>query len=163
MPKDGESLKLMLSQLEEQEQAMMEMFTGTTVKENKTFTIKLVPRQNLEKEVLFRFSKHLGVVANNDLSGNPVYVNLTDLGVLPATDEKTRKEKKKMDGVIYNVPGKASVKVYDNRKTYFEGEVPVTQFGTTEVLSNSLFNKRLNTKVTFDPVTGGLIRLEGEE
>lgn len=163
MPKDGESLKLMLSQLDEQEQAMMEMFTGTTEKRKKIVTLKLVPNQNLERGVLFRFSKHLGVVADSDLSGAPVYVNLTDMGIIPAPDEKAKKEKKKLDGLVYNVPGKALIKIYDNRKTFFEGEVPVTQFGTTEVLSNNLFNKRLNTKVTFDPVTGGLIKLEGDE
>ena len=163
MPKDGESLKLMLSQLDEQEQAMMEMFTGSTEKVNKTFTLKLVPNKNLEKEVLFRFSKYLGIVANNDLAGVPVYVNLTDMGVIPAPDEKAKKEKKKPEGVLYNVPGKALIKIYDNRKTFYEGDVPVTQFGTTEVLSNNLFNKKLNTKITFNPVTGGLVKLDGEE
>lgn len=163
MPKDGESLKLMLSQLEEQEQAMMDMFTGITNKETKTFTLRLIPNKDLNKEVLFRFSKYLGVVANNDLAGAPVYVNLTDLGTVPVADEKAKKEKKKTDGIIYNVPGKAQLKIYDSQKTFYEGDVPVTQFGTTEVLSNNLFNKKLGTKVTFNPLTGGVIKLEGSE
>ena len=159
MPKDGESLKLMLSQLEEQEQAMMDMFTGITEKETKTFTLRLVPNKDLSKEVLFRFSKLLGVVSNSDLAGNPVYVNLTDLETVPPTDP-AKKEKKKMDGVIYNVPGKAHLTIYTPQKAYYEGDIAVSQFGTTEVLSDNLFNKRLNTKVIFDTATGGLIKLE---
>lgn len=163
MPKDGESLKLMLAHLDEQEQAMLEMFTGTTEKETKIFNLRLVPNKNLNKEILFRFSKYLGVVGNNDLAGAPIYVNLTDLSILPAPDEKNKKDKRKPDGIIYNVPGKAKLTIYSNKKTFYEGEVPVSQFGTTEVLSNNLFNKKLGTRVIFDPVSGGLIKLEKEE
>lgn len=161
MPKDGESLKLMLANLEEQEQAMLDMFTGITEKENTTYTVRLTPNKNLTKEILFRFSKRLGVLGVNDLAGAPVYVTLTDLNTLPvSTEEKSRK--RKLDGVVYNVPGKARVIIFDNRKTFYEGDVPVTQFGSTEILSDNLFNKKMNTKVTFNPVTGGLVKLEKE-
>ncbi len=162
MPKDGESLKLMLANLEEQEQAMLDMFTGITERENTTYTVRLTPNQNLTKEILFRFSKHLGVLGVNDLAGTPVYVTLTDLSTLPAATEEKAK-KRKLGGIIYNVPGKARIVIFDNQKTFCEGDVPVTQFGSTEVLSDNLFNKKMNTKVTFNPITGGLIKIEKEE
>ena len=160
MPKDGESLKLMLSNLDEQEQAMLDMFTGITNKETKTFTIRLVPNKNLTKEVLFRFSRKLGVVGNNDLGGTPVYINLTDLATVPAPEEKAKKDKKKPEGIVYNVPGKAQITVFDTNKTFFEGELPITQFGNQENLAGTLFDKKATTQVTFDPSTGGLLRIE---
>lgn len=160
MPKDGESLKLMLNNLEEQEQAMLDMFSGITDKETKKFTIRLIPTKNLEKEVLFRFSRKLGVVANDDLGGAPIYVNLTDLKTVPAPDEKTKKDKKKIDGVMYNVPGSAQITVFNNQKQIFEGIFPIAQFGNQETLADNLFNKKTTTQVTFDPTTGGLIKIE---
>lgn len=41
MPKDGEQLKIMLANLEEQEAAMTEMFSGTLNKDERIFTIRL--------------------------------------------------------------------------------------------------------------------------
>lgn len=160
MPKDGEAMKLMLANLEEQENAMLKMFSGTTERETKTFILRLVPNKDLSKEVLFRFSKHLGVVANDDLGGAPVYVTLTNLNTTPAPDEKTKNEKKKLEGIIYNVPGKAQLKIFSGNKTYFDQTISVTQFGNQETLANDLFNKKATTQVTFDPVTGGLIKIE---
>lgn len=162
MPKDGESLKLMLSNLEEQEQAMLDMFTGITDKETKTFTVRIVPSKNISKEVLFRFSRKLGVVANNDLSGTPIYMTLNDLGTVPEPDIKAKKEKEKKrpEGIVYNVPGKAQVIVFDSKKTFFDGTLPITQFGNQETLAGNLFDKKATTQVTFDPATGGLIKIE---
>ena len=57
--------------LNAQEDAMTKMFSGTRDKEEKTFTIRLTPDKELNNEVAFRFSKKLGVVANNDLAGTP--------------------------------------------------------------------------------------------
>ena len=78
---------------------------------------------------------------------------------LPPADEEA-KAKKKLDGVIYNIPGKGNIIVKTSDKTYFEGELPITQFGETEVLVNSLFNKKVNTRVIFSPVTGGIMKID---
>ncbi len=45
MPKDGAQLKLMLDHLDEQEQAMTEMFSGVLNKEEKIYTIRLTPQR----------------------------------------------------------------------------------------------------------------------
>lgn len=54
MPKDGAQLKLMLDNLNQQETAMTEMFSGKIKKEPKTFTIRLTPKE-MKDEVAFRF------------------------------------------------------------------------------------------------------------
>ncbi len=147
MPKDGAQLKLMLDNLNQQETAMTEMFSGKIKKEPKTFTIRLTPKE-MKDEVAFRFSRKLGVVANNDLAGEPYYISVTDLksSDVSATEEG----KKKVDGVAYNLPGKAQVTLMYNNKKLFDDQLPITQFGTVEYLAPVLFNKNSTIKVLFE-------------
>lgn len=160
MPKDGEQLKIMLQNLEEQENAMTQMFSGTLNKEEKIFTIRIHPDKEINKEVAFRFSKKLGVVANDDLAGEPVYISIKDLKTpnVPQEDGK-----KKIDGVAYNVPGKAQVTMTKGKTTLFNDELPVTQFGTTEYLAPALFNKKSTIKILFNSNTGGLVKVDKED
>ena len=48
-------------------------------------------------------------------------------------------------------------------KTLFSGELPVTQFGYTEVLTDGLFDKKINTRVIFNPETGGIVKIDKNE
>lgn len=159
MPKDGAQLKLMLDNLNQQEHAMTEMFSGRIKKEAKTFTIRLTPRE-MKNEVAFRFSKKLGVVAQNNLAGEPYYISVTDLKTpdLPTAEEG----KKKVEGVAYNLPGKAQVTLVHNNKKLFDDQLSITQFGTVEYLAPVLFNKNSTIKVLFDTATGGLIKVDRE-
>lgn len=163
-PSDGAQLKIMLDNLNVQEEAMTQMFSGIRDKEEKTFTIRLTPEKELSNEVAFRFSKKLGVVANNDLAGSPFYISLKDLkSVKIPQEEGNGKKKKEMEGIAYNVPGQALVTLTDGKKKLFEGELPVTQFGIIEYLAPVLFNKNSTIKVYFDPNTGGLLKVDREE
>ena len=121
-PSDGAQLKIMIDNLNAQEEAMTEMFAGTRNKEEKTFTIRLTPDKELENAVAFRFSKKLGVVSNDDLAGVPYYINLKDLKTvkMPQEDEKKKKD---LDGIAYNVPGQALVTLTDGKKKLYESEI----------------------------------------
>ena len=158
MPSDGAQLKIMLDNLNLQEEAMTEMFSGVRNKEEKTFTVRLTPDKEFDNEVAFRFSKKLGIVANNDLAGTPFYISLKDLKTVKIPQEDGKK-KKEMEGIAYNVPGQAMVTLTDGKKKLYEGEIPVTQFGIIEYLAPVLFNKNSTIKVYFDPVTGGLLKV----
>ena len=159
MPQDGAALKIMLTNLEAQEKALTEMFSGYTDRTEKTFTFYVEPEQEITDQVVCRFSKKLGVVKGDNLAGEPIYVSVTNESSLPPADEDAN-AKKKLDGVIYNIPGKGKVVVKTTGKTWFDGELPVTQFGETEVLVNSLFNKKVNTRVIFNPTTGGIAKID---
>lgn len=58
MPKDGASLQLVIDNLNQQEQAMTEMFTGITDREDKVFKIQLSPENGLDNVIALRFSKN---------------------------------------------------------------------------------------------------------
>lgn len=162
MPKDGEQLKLMLDNLNRQEKAMTEMFTGKTVEQSQTFTVRITP-QEMQNAVISRFSTRLGVVDSNNLAGEPIYISITDLKTIniPPVDEKD--QKKKIEGVAYNAPGKAKIEIKYKHQKLFEDELPVSQFGTTEYLAPVLFNKNSVTQVLFDTTTGGLLKVDRGE
>lgn len=159
MPQDGAALKIMLNNLEEQEKAMTEMFSGFTERTEKSFTFYVVPEEEIREKVIFRFSKKLGVVKENDLSGEPFYLTVMDETTLPPADEEG-KSKKKLEGVIYNIPGKGNVTIENAEKVFYEAELQIAQFGETEVLIDNLFNKKINTRVIFNPQTGGIMKID---
>lgn len=158
LPPDGEALKLVIQQLEEQEKALTNLFTGVRTKEKSDYEVSIVPFDNLEKEVLFRFSNQLGIVDADDLGGVPVYMNLKAIDRAPELDPKEAEKKaKSLKGIIYNVPGKASIEISMNKKTLYKGEAQITQFGTQEGLAPVMFeDKKAPVKVYFYPETGAI-------
>ena len=159
MPQDGAALKLMLNNLETQEKALTEMFTGFTERTEQTFTFYVEPEKEIKDQVVFRFSNKLGVVKEDNLAGEPIYISITNENTLPPANEE-EKAKKKLEGIIYNIPGKASVTIKGNGKQYVNEEVFLTQFGETEVLIDNLFNKKVNTRVIFNTTTGGIVKID---
>ena len=159
MPKDGAALKIMLNNLEEQEKAMTEMFAGVTTYNEHTYTFRFEPKEEVVGQVLFRFSKKSGVLQADNLAGEPIYISLgvRERIIVPTEAEN---QKKKVEGIIYNIPGKGKIYIESSEQNFFEGEFPITQFGETEVLVNSLFTKKVNTRVIFNPVTGGISKID---
>ena len=158
LPPDGEAMKLVIKQLEEQENALTILFTGTRIREVEHYEVSVIPNEDLEGEVLFRFSKQMGVVGADDLGGAPIYMNLTAIDRVPELDPKeAEKKEKSLKGIIYNIPGKARVEILMNKKTLYKGEAQITQFGTREGLASVMFeDKKAPVKVTFYPETGAI-------
>ena len=159
MPKDGASLKLIMDNLDKQEKSMMELFAGTTDRTDQVFTFYVTPEDKMTDRVVARFSTRLGVLPENDLAGAPLYINVSSTTPLPVLTEDMNK-KKRPEGVLYNIPGKGSVKVVFEGQTLFEGEMPVTQYGTTETLVTKLFDAKINTRVVFQPATGAVLKID---
>ena len=148
----------MLNQLAQQDQALTSLFAGTEHTTHEVFSLTYDPRQETNKEVLFRFSHKLGILAADDLAGDPIYISLKCTETLPqaVADEQVAKKKAKMEkGIYYNVPVRAKLTIFDSDKEYTTLETPMGQFGCVEILSNLLFDKKTTTKVTFFQNTGG--------
>ncbi|MDO5570610.1 MAG: DUF4831 family protein [Bacteroidales bacterium] len=162
LPADGESFKLIISQLEEQEAALTAMFIGTTKKEYITKKIQITPGTKDSKEILFRFSKYLGVVNSDDLGGAPIYLdykvveNLSEL----TEEQKKEKEKNKNKGVAYLLPGKAKVNILSGNKSLAESEIQVAQLGSVYQFPSNIFDdKKMPAKALFNPISGGIIEV----
>ncbi len=157
MPSDGEGLKLMVSKLEEKEKALVQLFTGITSKETTYYDVELVPEDELEREVLFRFSTKLGILDADDLGGEPVYMNLKALERIPELDPKEAEKKAKSKGVVYNKPGRGRAEIIYNNRSLLRKEMYVVQFGIQDVLLPVLFeDKKEPIKVLFYPESGSI-------
>ncbi len=160
-PKDGGQLQIMLDNLDKQEAALTQMFSGVERSETHTAELRIEPSE-MTDEVVFRFSKKLGIVDKDDLSGEPVLISIRNENTIAAPAEEVTDDKKKLDGIAYNVPGQAEVKLTYGHKPLMTEEVALTQFGTKEYLAALLFNRNSTTKVLFDVNTGALIKIERE-
>ena len=163
MPKDGASLKLIMDNLEKQEKALVQMFTGIKTREDKLFTAVILPEGDTTEKVVMRFSQKLGVLSSDNLAGEPMYIKIENSNPTQtsAADSEDGKKKKAPKGIIYNIPAKANVMLTFKGKTLFEdNNMMFAQFGNTELLVNDLFNKKVNTRVIFDTVTGGIQKID---
>ena len=157
-PKDGAQLKLMLDQLDKQAAAFESLFCGTSQTDTEVFSLFYDPQEESSRDVLFRFSKKLGVLDADDLAGEPVVCSVKALEVVPAfvpSEETAKKQAKMTSGVYYNVPVRTKIMITFGGQEYVNMETPVAQFGTVEILSNTLFDKKTTTQVTFFQETGG--------
>lgn len=162
MPPDGAAYQLVMTQLEDNEKALTSLFVGKESQSSfeKEFTVD-IERKNIDKQVVFRFSSHLGVVAANDLAGEPVYLSLKSKTPL-VNDIRTPKEEKELEkkfssGIIYNIPGKADLRIDYKNNTMAKQECDIVQFGSQEVLVKEMFdNKKQPIKVLFHPFLGAI-------
>jgi hypothetical protein len=156
-PRDGEALKIVLANLEAQEKVWMDLFTGSSQTEKKNDKFSIDPVADMEKEVLFRFSKYRGIVGVDDLSGSPVYINIKNLKTVKILEVDPKRKAKEPQSIVYNLPGKASVEVYYGLNRLYKGEHLLTQFGTTQILATSLFeDRKAPVQIVFYPHTGAI-------
>ena len=158
MPPDGEAMKIVLQQINDQEQALTALFIGEKRRKTTFHETRVVPEDDLNREVLFRFSEKLGVLDADDLGGTPIYLTLRATDRAPELDPKEAEKKaKSMKGIIYNVPGKAEATIEMGDDRLYRGEVQDVQFGTHEALAPVIFeDKKAPVKITFYPETGAI-------
>ncbi len=163
LPKDGNQLQIMIDQLDTQAAALESLFAGTRQTSTEYFVMDYIPMEKTQKDLLFRFSSVAGLVDDDDLSGAPVYISVQSAGSLPAYTENADSDKKKAKlekGVRYSVPEREIVTVFDTDRQYVSTELSMSQFGNTEILGETLFNKKATTTVTFHQETGAIENIQ---
>lgn len=168
VPKDGESLKFMLESLSAQEEALLTLFSGTSETEEVTFTINVTPDAAINKQVLFRFSTKLGILPIDNLAGEPVWIDITNKNMTEGYSvdldmqkkSNSNKNKKEAAFLYYRIPGRAIVKIYNNRTSFIEQDIQIAQFGKVEIVSTTIMGKMADAKITFDTTTGAVLTIE---
>lgn len=164
MPKDGAQLKLMFANLDKQERALMQMFTGVTTTDTLEHVVTFVPEKEKTSVTAFRFSKKFGLLTADDYSGAPYNIEVEDENVmseLPADANAAKKEKDDFQLGV-NLPGKIKVTVLDGDKAVASYETYAAQFGKVEMLNGALFGKKITSHLVLDPVTGSVVKLRTE-
>ena len=161
MPADGDSFKLIIAQLDAQEAALTALFLGTKSVERVVKRVEYCPEDDVESEILFRFSDFLGFVDADDLSGAPVSISVTvtEKGEYPVDNKGNIVELPKK-ALAYTIPGKAVIAISYDGRTYVEEELPIAQLGVVYGLDSSWFvDKKAPVNAVFDATTGALLRL----
>ncbi len=159
---DGAALKLILDNINSQEEALTAMFLGSVTKRSAQTVVDFTPgADNETNRVIARINPVKGFVAADDLSGAPVYLNLTitDKGVMPL-NEKGEQKKFPKNGIAYCIPGTARATIDFNGKTFCQLNFNLAQAGVVYGLDPSLFtDKKAPAYVIFDTTTGGIREL----
>lgn len=160
-PTDGTQLQLMLTELDKNEHALTMLFTGSSEVEHHTFVLDCTPEKAVNGDILFRFSRHLGLVDSDDLAGEPYILSIVDETTLPSPVVDPKAKPKEMLDVRYRIPGRARISLFTKQQTVFEVALPVAQFGRTEHLGGELFvAKKAETHVKLNAVTGNVEHIE---
>jgi len=164
MPKDGEQLRLMLNQLDQQDKSLTSLFTGSVTKDTTEYTFTVIPDKDIKQQILFRFSKKLGLVDKDDFGGAPYYISIEDLKVVPPSEPiDPKKKNKQVDGIYVNVPGKLRSTISNTQGILLTNDYIAAQFGNVELLSGALFNKRYTTRLRLHPLSGAVGKLDAEQ
>ena len=154
MPADSKMLSLMLSELRQQEDQLVALFVGETKTVYRHKIIYLTPEDDLQDHILLRFSRFAGPVAADNLSGEPVKLNMTvsRKELLPSED----KHPKAVSEIYYNIPGEASVRLTDSKGLLLiDKSVPVAQFGVSVALPQDLIRRKPH--ILFNTRTGAIL------
>lgn len=161
MPPDGDAMKIVLDNINAQEEALTAMFVGATQVATDIKTITFKPEDNCKNKVLARLSIVEGLVAENDLSGAPIYISveITKQGELPKNEAGLIKQFPK-GGVAYRIPGQAKVTISYDDKEYYSNILNVAQFGIIFGIDPSIFtDKKAPSYMHFDSVTGAIVEI----
>ena len=159
------SFEILLNEMNKREALLTSLFMGTVETESSVKHIIYLPPVNSEKhtsnEIAFRFSERNGIVAPDNLSGEPIYisVNGTQIGTVP-TDAKGNTITPVKGALIYTIPGKADVKISYKGKTLCTENLPLSQLGVDFGLDPTLFTGKNPMQALFCPATGALINIK---
>lgn len=163
MPKDGEQLRIMLKGLETQENAISQIFEGVTYKDTTQIVLTYIPEKAVSNVPFFRFSKYYGVLANDDLAGEPYFITIEDLKSQPEhIIEPGKKAPKDETGIWIVLPGKARITLSNTNAAIKTIEASLAQFGEVENLNDPLFGKKINTSIILHPYNGGIDKINSE-
>ena len=163
MPQDGAQMKIMLQELDRQDQALSSLFLGTTQRDTTEHILWVTPDGAFPRQVFFRLSQVHGLVEPDDLSGAPYYVSIDNITQLPAATPAPKKQKPQEAGIYANVPGRLRSTIFKGIDAVLSEEFPAPQFGETLLLSAGLFNKRYTTRLRLNALTGAVERLDADQ
>ena len=159
VPADGQAMQLVLNELNQREQALTELFVGRKQVTHLSKTLYYTPSDAPHPAMIARFSKFGGVVDAEDLSGEPIHMNVVatkqSLHSNHAIDDKKALQPSE---IYYNLPGQAAITI-----TYKDitatASCAVAQYGVAIPLAKDLFVKHKPT-IYFNTQTGNITSIQ---
>ena len=156
-PADGQAMKLVLDELDQQERALTELFTGKVCKRHQHKSVHVVPSN--EGELLF-FSEENGFTDSENIDADTIEVRMacTQQVAQPVVTDK-KKKGTELTQIVYNVPGYCGVNVLYKGHSMAQRTLPVAQLGVDLALPKSWFTGKELPKITFSEKTGNIISI----
>lgn len=158
-PADGQAMQLVMNELDQREMQLTSLFVGKKTIEHKTMTIYYTPCEDTMDTVLCRFSRYTGVVANDDLSGEAIRMNVA-IHKQNLAPENMSKKAQEPSQIYYNLPGSAEVKVLYKDEVKADETYPVAQYGVAIPLAQSLFTGKELPHIYFNTQTGNILSVQ---
>lgn len=156
-PSDGEALKQVLHELDKREQELTALFVGRRTVTHHAYQMRYEPQKEGKVEnILFRFSKHFGIVATDDLSGEPVKMTISKSTHQLAANEKP--SQKPGASIYYNLPGQGEMTISYGEQEIVKEMVEIAQWGVSVPLNAGLLNG--STRIVFNPLTGNIVSID---
>lgn len=160
-PADGQAMQLVLNELDKREQMLAELFIGTRTVKHHTHTIHYVPSRDVKERIIGRISQYAGVVAPEDLSGEPIRLTLTgNYQEYIPTNPEEKPSKTIPSQLYYNLPGTAKVVVEFGNNIKTAATLPIAQFGVAVPLAKTLMLNKNLPHIYFNTQTGNILSIE---
>lgn len=158
-PADGKAMQLVLKELDEQEQQLVELFSGSTTVIKKHHNILITPETSEEKNIIY-FSESEGIVAEDNVTGTAVVLDIkARKQVVGASTTTPDKKAPKASQIYYNLPGTCDLSLYYRSRKLAERQITVAQFGVAVPLAENLFTGKELPKIHFDTNTGNILSI----
>ena len=138
--------------MDKTEQKLLELFVGKQVKDTCTETLYFTPDADTD-EVFVRFSKDLGLVSKDDLSGEPIYIKV----VAEKRNLNLHPKKREKSGIHYRYPAMADITIYNAKGNLLHQRYAIAQLGDILILPQKLLQK--NNHILFDENNGRLLQI----
>lgn len=166
---EGSALRIMVDEIKRLQQEYLLMFKGITKEESFDFSFEFIPDEprKVTQTILFRFSKENGLVAKDDMSGEPVLLeidskeNMNELNLFCKNQNYLLRAEKngiENNGLFYRIPEKVIVRLLEDNNEIAKKDLLLPQFGVV----NSLPEKYLddNISIEFFPELGSIKKIQ---
>ena len=159
LPADGEAMRLVLKELDRQEQALTELFIGKRHMRCEQKTMLFKPSN--EVQYLF-FSEENGFTDSDNIDASTIEIRMS--AQQPSRQAPPKKQKKgpELSQIVYNIPGVCNVEVLYKGQRMALRDVPVAQWGIDVALPKSLFIGKELPKIIFSEKTGNIVSINND-
>lgn len=156
-----ESIQLMLRGLDQKESELTALFVGSVTVELEKHVISFIPEKDKLRDVLFRLSSLRGLVAKDDLGGEPFHLTLLPERIPVQALEVEAKPRRTVDpiGLYTVIPAKTQVRLTDGVNTLLEQTLFIPQLGELTGISETMLRTpQLKIKIHKD--SGRLLKMD---
>ena len=154
-------MELVLAELDKQEQALTELFTGRKTRREEHKRISLEPEK---KTMLLFFSAENGFTDSENIDADTISIDikLQPQRLVKLSDKELKALKKSKlvpSQIVYNLPGNGDVKVSLKGEILAQKTIPVAQIGIDVPLGKELFTGEQLPVIVISEKTGNIVSI----